>query len=148
MPNFTTSPAMRQAIEGFEGLRLTAYQDSVGVWTIGYGHTPAQAGQTITQEQADNILASDLARFERGVNALCANVNTTQGQFDAMVSFSYNLGLGALQGSTLLRLHRSGDYDGAAQEFGKWNHAGGQVLAGLTRRREYEAQVYADASPQ
>jgi lysozyme len=147
MSSYTTSPSMRQMIEGFEGLRLDAYQDSVGVWTIGYGHTPATPGQAITQEQADSLMASDLARFERSVNGFCANSATTQGQFDAMVSFAYNLGAGALGGSTLLRLHRAGDYDGAAQEFLKWDHAGGQVLAGLTRRREAEAQVYADASP-
>lgn len=148
MSQYTTSPAMRQAIEGFEGLRLDAYQDVVGVWTIGYGHTPSFGGQTITREEADSILASDLGKFERGVNGLCANAPTTQGQFDAMVSFAYNLGLGALRGSILLLKHKAGDYKGASAEFPKWNHAGGQVFAGLTRRRQYESKVYQDASPE
>jgi lysozyme len=140
--SYTTSPSAREMIEGFEGLRLDAYQDSVGVWTIGYGHTPATPGQSITLVQADALMASDLQRFERGLNADLANVTTTQNQFDAMVSFAYNLGLGALEGSTLLRLHKTGDYAGAADEFLKWNHAGGQVLAGLTRRREAEQELY------
>ena len=146
MPNYTTSASMRQMIEGFEGLRLEAYQDSVGVWTIGYGHTPSSPGQVITKEQADSLMASDLVRFESKINGFCGEA-TTQGQFDAMVSFAYNLGAGALQGSTLLRLHQSGDYPGAADQFLRWDHAGGEVLAGLTRRRQAERQVYLDASP-
>jgi lysozyme len=146
MPNYTTSASMRQMIESFEGLRLEAYQDSVGVWTIGYGHTPSYPDQSITKEQADSLMASDLARFESKVNGFCGEA-TTQGQFDAMVSFAYNLGAGALQGSTLLRLHQSGDYPGAADQFLRWDHAGGAVLVGLTRRRKAERQVYLDASP-
>jgi lysozyme len=142
MTSYTTSPSAREMIEGFEGLRLDAYQDSVGVWTIGYGHTPATPGQSITLAQADALMASDLQRFERGLNASLANVTTTQNQFDAMISFAYNLGLGAIEGSTLFRLHKAGDYAGAADEFLKWNHAGGQVLAGLTRRREAERELY------
>jgi lysozyme len=139
-----TSAAMRQLIEGFEGCRLSPYQDSVGVWTIGVGHCGPEvhAGSgKITQAEADRLLAQDLARFERAVERLAPQ--TTQQQFDALVSFAFNLGEGALLGSTLRRLHNSPDYKAAAGEFHKWNHAGGKVLAGLTRRRAAEAEVYA-----
>jgi lysozyme len=144
MGNLTTSPAMRKMIENWEGCVLHTYLDSVGVPTIGYGHTGADVtpGRQITQAEADALLASDLHRFEDAVNDLCADVPTTQQQFDALVSFSYNLGEGALAGSTLFRFHRDGDYAAAAAEFPKWDHAGGQVLAGLLRRRKGEAAVY------
>jgi lysozyme len=136
---------MRQLIEGFEGCRLEPYRDVVGVWTIGYGHTGEDVYSgcdPISQEQADQLLAADLQAFEAHVGILCPT--NTQQQFDALVSFAYNLGVGALQGSTLRRMHNAGDYDGAAGQFGRWNHAGGRVLAGLTRRRGVEAQVYAN----
>jgi lysozyme len=144
MTQYTTSAPMRQLIESFEGCRLEPYQDSVGVWTIGFGHTgdDCYAGcDPISQQQADQLLAADLKRFEDAVNGMVADA-TTQQQFDAMVSFSYNLGEGALRGSTLLRKHNAADYPGAAAEFGKWDHAGGQQLAGLTRRRAAESAVY------
>lgn len=140
-----TSQQMRALIESFEGCRLEPYQDSVGVWTIGYGHTgdDCYAGcDPISQQQADQLLSADLGDFETAVGGLCPT--TTQQQFDALVSFAYNLGEGSLRGSTLRRLHNAGDYDGAAGQFGRWNHAGGQVLAGLTRRRAAEAAVYAN----
>lgn len=143
-----TSNAMRMLIEGFEGCRLEPYQDSVGVWTIGYGHTgeDCYAGcDPISQQQADQLLAADLGRFEDAVNGMASD-QTSQQQFDAMISFAYNLGEGALRGSTLLRLHNAGDYAGAAGQFGRWNHAGGRVLAGLTRRRAAEAAVYANGN--
>lgn len=139
-----TSPQMRKLIEGFEGCRLDPYQDSVGVWTIGYGHTGDDVYGgcgAIDQATADQMLADDLADFESAVASLCPI--TTQQQFDALVSFAYNLGSGALQGSTLRRMHNAKDYNGAAGQFGRWNHAGGRVLAGLTRRRASEAAVYA-----
>ena len=145
MTQYTTSFPMRQLIEQWEGCRLEPYQDSVGVWTQGFGHTGDDVYEgcdPISQQQADQLLAADLGRFETAVNGMVADA-TQQQQFDAMVSFSYNLGEGALRGSTLLRMHNSGDYDGAAQQFGRWNHAGGRVLAGLTRRRAGEAAVYA-----
>lgn len=145
MTSYTTSNAMRQLIEGWEGCRLAPYQDSVGVWTIGFGHVGDDVYEgcdPISQEMADQLLAADLGRFEVAVNGMVADA-TMQQQFDAMVSFAYNLGEGSLRGSTLLRMHNAGDYDGAAQQFGRWNHAGGQVLAGLTRRRAGEAAVYA-----
>lgn len=129
-------------IKSFEGCELKAYRDSVGVLTIGYGHTVGvKDGDRITQEQADAILASDLAIYEDGVRSLVRRT-MTQGQFDALVSFSFNVGLGALGKSTLLRMLNSGDYAGASQQFARWNKAGGKVLNGLTRRREAERALF------
>lgn len=141
------SNAATQLIKRFEGCELTAYPDpgSGGEpFTIGYGHTgpDVHPGLTWTQEQADSALDTDLARFDDGVTALIGNAPTTQHQFDALVSFAYNLGLGNLAKSTLLSRHRVGDYAGAAVEFAKWNHAGNRVLNGLTRRRAAEAALY------
>lgn len=139
-----TSSMMRSLIESWEGCKLEPYQDSVGVWTQGFGHTGPDVYEgcdPISQQQADQLLAADLVKFEEYVTELCPVC--TQQQFDALVSFTYNLGQGSLSGSTLRRLHNEGDYTGAAGEFAKWDHAGGQVLAGLTRRRAGEANVYA-----
>jgi lysozyme len=138
-----TSPTGRAMIASFEGLRLTAYQDIVGVWTIGYGHTgpDVKPGLAITRQQADQLLVNDLARFERGVNAL-VTVRLNQNQFDALVSFSYNLGLSSLQGSTLLRLLNAGNFQAAADQFPRWNRAGGKEVAGLTRRRAEERKLF------
>ncbi|PRP70895.1 muraminidase [Chromobacterium amazonense] len=134
-------------IKQFEGLKLTAYQDSVGVWTIGYGHTgrDVKPSQTISSNQADQLLRQDLARFEQGVSNLI-KVSIKQNQFDALVSFSYNLGLGNLQSSTLLRLLNQGDYQAAAGQFPLWNKAGGKVLPGLTRRRLAEQALFQGAT--
>jgi lysozyme len=134
-------------IEEMEGCALAAYPDpgSGGdPWTIGFGHTGVDVheGLTITQDQAEALLRQDVARFERGVAALVAGHPTTQNQFDALVSFAFNLGLGALTGSSLLRLHRLSAYGAAAGEFGKWTHVGGRVLPGLVRRRAAEAALY------
>ncbi|POA98395.1 muraminidase [Chromobacterium sinusclupearum] len=134
-------------IKQFEGLKLTAYQDSVGVWTIGYGHTgpDVRAGLTISNSQADQLLRLDLQRFEQGVSNLVKAV-INQNQFDALISFSYNLGLGNLQSSTLLRLLNQGDYQAAAGQFHLWNKAGGKVLPGLTRRRLAEQALFQGAA--
>jgi lysozyme len=142
--DFITTDPMRGMIETWEGCVLTAYRDPVGVLTIGYGHTGPDVtpSQTITQVQADTLLINDLHKFELTVNALCGSALTTQYQFDALVSFAFNLGGNTLKTSTLLRLHLAGDYAGAAAEFPKWDHAGGEVLAGLLRRRQGEAAVY------
>lgn len=139
-----TSSEMRKMIEAWEGLRLEAYQDSVGVWTIGYGHTGSDVhpGYVITQGIADDLMENDLHHFEAAVGNMLDGAHTTQEQFDALVSFSYNLGAGALKSSTLLKLHQAGRYEDAANEFEKWDHAGGVVLAGLQRRRSGEAEVY------
>lgn len=134
-------------IKQFEGCKLTAYQDSVGVWTIGYGWTqpvegkPIRAGMTIKQETAERLLKTGLVSYESDLSRL-VKVGLTQGQFDALVSFTYNLGARSLSTSTLLRKINAGDYAGAADEFLRWNKAGGKVLNGLTRRREAERALF------
>ena len=134
-------------LKEFEGCKLTAYQDSVGVWTIGYGWTqpvdgkPIRAGMTIKQETAERLLKTGLVSYESDVSRL-VKVGMTQGQFDALVSFTYNLGPRSLSTSTLLRKLNAGDYAGAADEFLRWNKAGGKVLNGLTRRREAERALF------
>lgn len=130
-------------IKQFEGLELKAYKDSVGVVTIGYGSTGPHVsmGMVITQEQAESLLKQDVSRFEKGVSDL-VKVPLNQNQFDALVSFSFNLGLGNLKSSTLLRKLNSLDYVGTANEFPRWNKAGGVVLKGLTRRREAEKALF------
>lgn len=134
-------------IKQFEGCKLTAYQDSVGVWTIGYGWTqpvdgkPIRARMTIKQETAERLLKTGLVSYESDVSRL-VKVGLTQGQFDALVSFTYNLGARSLSTSTLLRKLNAGDYAGAADEFLRWDKAGGKVLNGLTRRREAERALF------
>lgn len=134
-------------IKQFEGCKLTAYQDSVGVWTIGYGWTQPvdgksiRAGMTIKQETAERLLKTGLVSYESDVSRL-VKVGLTQGQFDALVSFTYNLGARSLSTSTLLRKLNAGDYAGAADEFLRWNKAGGKVLNGLSRRREAERDLF------
>ena len=128
--------------ERFEGCRLEAYQDSVGVWTIGYGHTRGvQQGMTCTQEQAEEWLLQDSLQAQDAVNDL-VTVLLTQPEFDALVDFTFNLGAGALAESTMLRLLNAGDFAGAASQFELWDHAGGKVVAGLLRRRLAEKQEF------
>lgn len=137
-----TSPTGIDLIKHFEGCRLEAYRDAVGVWTIGFGHTrEVHPGQRITAERAEELLREDLARFERYV-ADAVKVPLTQGQFDALVSFTYNLGPGNLRRSTLLRKLNAGDHKGAQAQFKRWNRAGRVVLRGLTRRRRAEADLF------
>jgi lysozyme len=135
-------------IKEFEGLRLTAYKCSAGVWTIGYGHTNGvKQGQTITAEKAEELLKEDLFSFEQGVIVLAGQkgFSTTQGQFDALVDFAYNLGLSALRSSTLVkRIAENASLSVIQAEFKKWVIAGGKVLPGLQRRREWEANRYAE----
>ena len=134
-------------LKSFEGCELTAYQDSVGVWTIGYGWTqpvngkPVSKGMTITQDTADSLLCSGVVQYEKGVTGL-VKVAVNQNQFDALVDFAYNLGVKALEGSTLLKKLNAGDFTGAAAEFPKWNKAGGKVLPGLVKRREAERTLF------
>lgn len=128
--------------ESFEGLRTTAYQDQVGVWTIGYGHTRGvYPGMTCTEEQANQWLEEDACDCENDLNTH-AKVPLTQNEFDAMVDFCINLGKGALNGSTLLHLVNEGRFSEAANEFEKWDHAGGKVVAGLLRRRQAEENLF------
>lgn len=131
-------------IKKWESLQLRAYLCPAGIITIGYGHTGADVklGQTITSHQADVILESDLDRFEEGVEGLLKGLNYTDGQFSALVSFAFNVGLAALANSTLLKKMRKGDLEGAAGEFGRWVRAGGVKLKGLERRRADEAALF------
>ncbi len=134
-------------IKRFEGLRLQAYQDSVGVWTIGYGWTQPVAGRkvgagmAIDAATAERLLVCGVAQFEQGVERLVA-VTITQGQFDALVSFAYNLGLSALEKSTMLRRLNAGDRLGEADQFGRWVNAGGVRLDGLVARRAAERALF------
>jgi GH24 family phage-related lysozyme (muramidase) len=141
--NGETSQNGIDLIKSFEGLRTHTYKDAVGVPTIGYGHTGSDVkmGQQISQAQAEQLLRGDLSKFEAAVRKE-VKVPLTQGQFDALVSFTYNLGPNALHDSQLLKKLNAGDYAGAQAEFGKFVHAGGKVLPGLQRRREEEAALF------
>lgn len=135
----TYSKTGLQLTEGFESCRLTAYQDSRGVWTIGYGHTGnVLPGMTCTQAQAESYLLHDIAWAVLEVNRL-VHVPLTQGEFDALVDFVFNCGAGNFQHSTLLETLNHGDHPRAAAEFDKWDRAGGAELPGLLRRRKAEA---------
>lgn len=143
MNSYTTSPKGITLIKKHEGCRLRAYLCPARVWTIGYGHTgDVKAGQTITQAQADALLLRDLAeRFEPHVNAM-VKVKLSQNQFDALVSLAFNIGVGALRASTLIRKLNAGDYAGAADQFKVWRMGGGKVLPGLVTRRAEEAKLF------
>jgi lysozyme len=155
-----------ELIQAFEGLpdgdprtaKLDPYLDPVGVWTIGWGHAIVVAGallrgatnrkraralypEGITRAQAELLLRADLLDTCRDV-AAALEVETTDNQFAALVSFTFNLGIGNLRKSTLLRLVNASDFAGAAAEFPRWNKAGGRVLSGLTRRRQAEAALF------
>lgn len=133
-------------IKSFEGLRLKSYQDSVGVWTIGFGATRGiTAGMAITNEQAERMLVNDIGRFEPEIERL-VKVPLSQAQWDALMSFTYNLGAANLGSSTLLKLLNASDYAGTAEQFPRWNKAGGQVLAGLTKRRLAERAMFMGAA--
>jgi lysozyme len=129
--------------ESFESCRLTSYQDVRGVWTIGWGSTGPSIGPNLTwtQDQCDSQLVLDLTKAEHAVNTL-VTVPLTQGQYDSLVDFCYNCGIGAFSGSTMLKLLNAGQYDDAANEFQKWSHASGKVVAGLLRRRLSEQEEF------
>ena len=136
------SDAGLELIKRFEGVRLIAYDDGVGVWTIGVGHTKGvKPGDVATAEQVDQWLREDAQEAEQAVNRL-VRAPLSQAQFDALVSFVFNLGAGALERSTLLKRLNGRDYDAAANEFLRWNIAGGRVLAGLTKRRIAERMLF------
>lgn len=141
-----TSQRGLSLIKSFEGLRLLAYRDAIGVWTIGYGATRGvKPGMSVTKEQAERMLLNDVQRFEPEVERL-VKVPLAGNQWDALVSFTYNLGAANLESSTLLRLLNRGDYAGAAEQFPRWNKAGGKVLPGLVRRREAERVLFLEAA--
>jgi lysozyme len=129
-------------IKESESLQLKAYLCPAGVWTIGWGHTKGvKAGDTCTIDEAEVMLSSDLLDAEYAVNK-CVKVDLNQNQFDALVSFVFNVGGGNFKSSTMLRKLNAGDYAGAANEFKRWNKAGGRVLNGLTIRREKESKLF------
>lgn len=131
-----------EAIARFEGLRLSAYRDAGGVPTIGYGHTGGvQMGSTITRARALALLRQDAQTAVEGVRQAVRR-DISQGQFDALVSFAFNVGVGAMRGSTLIRKLNAGDRTGAAAEFLKWTRGGGRVLPGLVARRKVEQAMF------
>lgn len=146
--NLTYSKDGLTLTQQFEGCRLTAYQDQVGVWTIGYGHTGADvtSGLTITQDQAVALLTSDVAASASFVNQV-VKVELKQNEFDALVDFVFNLGRGAFAGSTLLKELNAGNFSAAAAQFNRWSRAGGQVVAGLLRRRQAETAMFTGIEP-
>lgn len=153
------SDSAKSVIAHHEGVRLKPYRCPAKLWTIGVGHVlyPEQAklsmedrikypirpedNRIFTMDEVNAILAADLQRFERGVLRYCPS-GITQGRFDALVSFSFNVGLGTLQRSTLRQKHNRGDFDGAADEFLKYCLGGGKVLKGLLNRRKDERAIY------
>jgi len=153
------SEKLIEMIKHDEGVKTRPYQCPALLWTVGVGHVidpnhakvpfaqrkelpiPDGWDRTLSMDEVNDILKKDLARFEAGVERLCPK-GKSQGQFDALVSFSFNVGLGNLQNSTLRMKHNREDYEGAANEFLKWNKAGGKVLKGLDKRRRGEKALY------
>jgi lysozyme len=152
----------KEAIEGIkkdEGVRTKPYRCPALLWTVGVGHVidpnhirvkfddrknlpiPDGWDRVLSMAEVDAILAQDLATFERGVLRLCPS-GLTQGRFDALVSFSFNVGLGNLQRSTIRMKHNRGDFEGAAESFMAWTKAGGKELPGLVKRRKHERALY------
>lgn len=153
----TAAPSLRTSAKGIalmqehEGCRLKAYPDPGSQdghpWTIGYGATgPGITQGTVwTQEQADQRFAQDVAKRESVLAQILGGAPTTQNQWDALMSLGYNIGMGerGLKTSTLMRMHKDGDYAGAAAQFPRWNRNDGKVMAGLVKRRAAEAALYA-----
>lgn len=142
-----TSAKGIKLITDFEGFRANAYQDVVGVWTIGYGFTEGvKQGDKITRAEADARLRKELVGCEMGVEAAC-RVQPNQNQFDALVCFAFNVGVKGMTKSSVIKAHNREDYQAAARAFGLWNKAGGKVWPGLTRRRAAEAALYLEPVP-
>ncbi len=144
----TINEAGLKIIKEAESCRLEAYKCPAGKWTIGWGHTgtgtilDVKPGDKITQHQAESILAVDLQRFELGVGMLTRNAKPNSNQFSALVSFAFNVGLDALERSTLLKRFLEGAPNAAAAQFARWIHADGRVLPGLVKRRAAEAKLF------
>lgn len=137
-----TGRAGRDLIKKYEGLRLEAYRCPAGVWTIGYGHIRTTTpDMKITAAKANLLLIEDLATAEKAVSRL-VKVELNQSQFDALVSFVFNVGVGAFERSTLLRLLNAGEYDDVPAQLARWNKVKGKVTRGLVRRREDEAKLF------
>jgi lysozyme len=137
------SEAARVMVKAFEGLRLTPYRDEAGVWTVGWGHTGAEArdGAMMCEDEAEELLGDDLEWAARCVDRL-VTVEVSQNQFDALVDFCFNLGCTSLAESTLLKMVNAGDFEAAAKQFLRWDKAGCKVLRGLTKRRQAEAELF------
>ena len=134
-------------ITEFEGFREKAYQDVVGVWTIGYGFTlGVRPGDAITKAQAKARLARELDGYEAAVTRACTN-EPNQNEFDALVCFAFNVGAAGMAKSSVIKAHNRGDHQAAARAFSLWNKAGGKVWPGLTRRRAAEAALYLTPMP-
>ena len=137
-----TSQDGLKLIKKFEGCELKSYQDSVGVWTIGYGHTKGvEEGQERPQDEADEMLASELGEYEGYINDM-VECDLEQHQFDALVAWVYNLGPTNLRSSTMLKRLNANDLDDVPNQIKRWDKAGGKVLQGLVRRREAEALMF------
>jgi lysozyme len=131
-----------ELIKKFEGCRLEAYRCSANVLTIGYGHTGGVLEtDVITQDVANKLLEEDIAKFEKYVNVNVA-VELNQNQFDALVAWTFNLGVGNLRSSTMLKKLNESDYDSVPSEMRRWNKAGGKTLDGLIRRRKAEGLLF------
>jgi lysozyme len=147
MQKFVCSDTGIALTKGFEGLRLKAYRDCADVLTVGYGHTGPDVviGLVIDEARAEELLMADLREAIACVNrAVTAAI--TQNQFDALADFCFNVGCGAFLNSTLLRKVNAADFAGAAAQFALWVHAGGEVVAGLVRRRKMEAEMFVSHS--
>ena len=129
-------------IKKFEGCKLIAYKCSAGVWTIGYGHTTGvKEGDVCTQEEAEKLLRGDIFKFEEYVQD-SVKVDLDQSQFDALVAWTFNLGVGNLRSSTMLKKLNNGEYESVPFEMRRWNKAGGKTLDGLIRRRQAESLLF------
>lgn len=131
-----------ELIKHFEGCELEAYKCAAGVWTIGYGHIKtAEEGMVISQSYADELLEGEIVEYEDYVNT-AVTAPLSQDQFDALVSWTFNLGNGNLNASTMLKVLNRGEYEEVPNQMKRWNKAGGKVLEGLIRRREAEANLF------
>lgn len=130
-------------IKSFESCKLQAYQDIKGIWTIGYGHVGGEArpGAVINQAMADNLLRKDVEHTEQGVSR-CVKIPLNENQFSALVCFAFNVGVHALEKSTLLSYLNAGKLKEAAQEFERWDRASGVEVPGLLRRRRAEKALF------
>jgi len=133
-----------ELIKKFEGCETTAYQDSVGVWTIGFGHTKGvEEGQTCSIEDAESMLADEMDEYEGYINNM-VKVDLQQHEFDALVAWVYNLGPTNLGESTMLKVLNGGQFDRVPEEMNRWTRAGGKILEGLVRRRQAESLMFQD----
>jgi len=131
-----------ELIKKFEGCKLKSYKCPAGVWTIGYGHTEGiKEGDIVSPQEADKLLRADVFKFEEYVTDN-VTVKLTQNQFDALVTWTFNLGVGNLRNSTMLKKLNNADYTSVPFEMKRWNKAGGKTLDGLVRRRQAESLLF------